>query len=106
MTSFFFRFTVDTPVPRDNANRPPTPINDIVTVCTGCYSDCAFCAHINDDGSVNARMPVEGHPHRSASLCRRGRRRLNAHLDPERLLTPLVRDDVTGELVCATYEQA
>ena len=93
-------------MPRDNANRPATAANDIVTVCTGCYSDCAFCAHINDDGSVSARMPVEGHPHRSASLCRRGRRRLNAHLDPDRLLTPLVRDEVTGELVPTSYEEA
>ena len=80
--------------------------NDIVTVCTGCYSDCAFCAHVNEDGSVSARMPVEGHPHQSASLCRRGRRRLNAHLDPDRIMTPLVRNAATGQLEPASYEKA
>ncbi len=80
--------------------------NDIVTVCTGCYSDCAFRAHVDEDGTVHALMPVEGHPHRSASLCRRGRRRLNAHLDPDRLMGPLVRNESTGELEPASYDEA
>lgn len=93
-------------MPKNDLNRTGAPAEDIVTVCTGCYSDCAFCAHVNDDGSVSARMPVEGHPHRSASLCRRGRRRLNAHLDPDRILTPFVRDAASGELVPASYDEA
>ena len=93
-------------MPRDDSARKASPRNDIVTVCTGCYSDCAFCAHVNEDGFVSTRMPVEGHPHQSASLCRRGRRRLNAHLDPERIMTPLVRDKETGTLKPASYDEA
>lgn len=93
-------------MPQDSTSRKTRQTNDIVTVCTGCYSDCAFCAHVNGDGLVSAHMPVEGHPHRSASLCRRGRRRLNAHLDPSRLTQPLVRNPQTGELEPASYDEA
>ncbi len=58
-----------TPVFRNAAGRT-------VTVCGGCPSECAFEALVLPDGSVEAVVPVEGHPCRAARLCDRGTRRL------------------------------
>lgn len=50
--------------------------DEIITVCGGCPSECAFAARVLPDGSVEARVPVEGHPCRTSKLCERGVRRL------------------------------
>lgn len=48
----------------------------VVTVCGGCPAECAFAAQVLPDGSVEARVPVEGHPCCTSRLCDRGLRRL------------------------------
>ena len=53
-----------------------SPARGVVTVCGGCPSECAFRAVAMPDGSVEAAVPVEGHPCRTARLCDRGTRRL------------------------------
>lgn len=53
-----------------------SPVRGVVTVCGGCPSECAFRAVLMPDGSVEAAVPVEGHPCRTGRLCDRGTRRL------------------------------
>lgn len=64
----------------------------VVTTCGGCYADCAFRAHIGEDGRVTAELPVEGHPTKARALCHRGRARLDMPFSEEdRILHPLRR---------------
>ena len=65
---------------------------DVVTTCGGCDAQCAFVAHVREDGSVEARMPVEGHPRSARRLCGRGKRRLGMpFVEDERVECPLRR---------------
>lgn len=93
------------PVPAPDATSGATPhagayeehpelagLPDVVTTCGGCDAQCAFVAHVRDDGSVEARMPVPGHPCSAKRLCGRGKRRLSMpFVEAERVECPLRR---------------
>lgn len=65
---------------------------DVITTCGGCSAECGFRAHVNEDGSIEAIMPVEGHPSGAKRLCGRGRRRLALPtLKKDRVTHPLRR---------------
>ncbi len=65
-----------TPAPADLSPIPRNDAGRTVTVCGGCPSECAFEALVMLDGSVEAVVPVDGHPCRATRLCDRGTRRL------------------------------
>ena len=63
-------------LPDGRQDAPATSGAPAITVCGGCGSECAFRAVLLPNGTVDALLPVEGHPCRAERLCNRGVRRL------------------------------
>ena len=95
---------------RHDPYRQPASLSDangpVVTVCSGCPSECAFYANIDDAGHVFATFPVAGHPCRTDRLCGRGKRRLRLPWTQEdRIVEPLKRTS-SGEFEPIGWDSA
>ena len=78
---------------------------NVLTTCTYCGCGCGIYLQVLD-GKVVGTLPVKGHPISEGKLCIKG---WNAHdfvYHPERLTTPLIRDQKGGELHEASWDEA
>ena len=79
----------------------------VPTFCDICFWKCGALAHVRD-GQL---WKIEGNPEDPLSrgrLCPRGTGGVGAHLDPDRLTSPLVRREQRGqeEWVAVTWDEA
>ena len=78
----------------------------VVTTCGGCYADCAFAAHVEDERVV-AGLPVAGHPCAARALCARGRHRLSMPFDErDRILHPMRRREDGSGFDVVSWDEA
>ena len=78
---------------------------NVPTTCIYCGCGCGLYLQVLD-GKVVGTLPVKEHPISEGKLCVKG---WNAHdfvHHPERLSTPLIRDQKGGELREATWDEA
>ena len=78
---------------------------NILTTCIYCGCGCGVYLQVLD-GKVVGSLPVKEHPISEGKLCIKG---WNAHdfvYHPERLTTPLIRDQKGGALREATWDEA
>ena len=78
---------------------------NVLTTCIYCGCGCGLYLEVLD-GKVVGTLPVKEHPISEGKLCIKG---WNAHdfvHHPERLLSPLIRDQKGGELREASWEEA
>ena len=78
---------------------------NVQTTCIYCGCGCGLYLEVLD-GKVVGTLPVKEHPISEGKLCIKG---WNAHdfvYHPERLTSPLIRDQKGGELREASWEEA
>ena len=78
---------------------------NVQTTCIYCGCGCGLYLEVLD-GKVVGTLPVKEHPISEGKLCIKG---WNAHdfvFHPERLTSPLIRDQKGGELREASWEEA
>ena len=78
---------------------------NVLTTCVYCGCGCGIYLQTLD-GKVVSTLPVKGHPISEGKLCIKG---WNAHdfvYHPDRLLTPLIRDQKGGDLRQASWDEA
>jgi predicted molibdopterin-dependent oxidoreductase YjgC len=78
---------------------------NVLTTCVYCGTGCGLYLEVLD-GKVVGTLPAKGHPVNEGKLCVKG---WNAHAfvhHPERLTTPLIRDEKGGELRPASWDEA
>jgi predicted molibdopterin-dependent oxidoreductase YjgC len=78
---------------------------NVLTTCIYCGCGCGIYLEVLD-GKVVGSQPVKEHPISEGKLCIKG---WNAHdfvYHPERLTTPLIRDQKGGALREATWDEA
>mgnify|MGYP000216971732 FL=1 len=78
---------------------------NVLTTCVYCGCGCGIYLEVLD-GKVVGALPAKGHPINEGRLCIKG---WNVHdfvYHPERLTTPLIRDEKGGELREATWDEA
>ncbi len=78
---------------------------NVLTTCIYCGTGCGLYLEVLD-GRVTGVLPAKGHPLSDGKLCIKG---WNAHAfihHPDRLTTPLIREQKGGELRPATWDEA
>jgi len=78
---------------------------NVLTTCVYCGTGCGLYLSVMD-GKVVGTLPAKGHPVSDGKLCIKG---WNAHSfvhHPDRLATPLVRDQKGGPLRQASWDEA
>ena len=77
---------------------------NVLTTCIYCGCGCGLYLQVLD-GRVVGTLPAKGHPISEGKLCIKG---WNAHgfvHHPDRLMTPLIRDEKGGALREASWEE-
>jgi predicted molibdopterin-dependent oxidoreductase YjgC len=78
---------------------------NVLTTCIYCGCGCGLYFQVLD-GKIVGTLPVKGHPISEGKLCIKG---WNAHdfiYHPDRLTTPLIRDQKGGDLREASWDEA
>jgi predicted molibdopterin-dependent oxidoreductase YjgC len=78
---------------------------NVLTTCTYCGTGCGLYLEVLD-GKIVGTLPAKGHPVSDGRLCIKG---WNAHgfiYHPDRLTTPLIRDQKGGPLREASWDEA
>jgi predicted molibdopterin-dependent oxidoreductase YjgC len=78
---------------------------NVLTTCVYCGCGCGIYLQVLD-GTVVGSLPAKGHPINEGKLCIKG---WNVHdfvYHPDRLTTPLIRDEKGGDLREATWDEA
>jgi predicted molibdopterin-dependent oxidoreductase YjgC len=78
---------------------------NVLTTCIYCGTGCGLYLQVLD-GKVVGTLPAKGHPVSDGRLCIKG---WNAHgfiYHPDRLATPLIRDQKGGPLREASWDEA
>ena len=78
---------------------------DHVHICPFCEATCGLTITV-DDGQVTAVRGDADDVFSHGFVCPKGTAIGEVHADPDRLRTPLVRDEVTGRLEPATWDEA
>ena len=81
----------------------PRETQKVRTTCSYCGVGCQLHLHVKDDRVVKI-TGVEGEPPNYGSLCVKGRFGFDFIASPERLTTPMVKEN--GELRSATWDEA
>jgi predicted molibdopterin-dependent oxidoreductase YjgC len=78
---------------------------NVLTTCIYCGCGCGVYLQVVD-GRIVGTQPVKGHPVSEGKLCIKG---WNAHdfvYHPDRLTSPLIRDEKGGDLRPASWDEA
>jgi predicted molibdopterin-dependent oxidoreductase YjgC len=78
---------------------------NVLTTCVYCGTGCGLYLEVLD-GKVVGTLPVKGHPVSDGRLCVKGWNSHSFVTHPDRLTTPLIRDQKGGKLREAGWDEA